>query len=64
MPFGPENEIIPNLTYIYKQDYNLGDVVTLMNGYGIEIHPRITEIIENWDDNGYTIIPTFEEEEV
>lgn len=59
-----ENEIIPNLTYIYKQDYNLGDVVTLMNGYGIEIHPRITEIIENWDDNGYTIIPTFEEEEV
>lgn len=59
-----ENEIIPNLTYIYKQDYNLGDIVTLMNGYGITINPRITEIIENWDDNGYTIIPTFEEEEV
>ena len=56
-----ENEILPNVTYSYREDYNLGDIVTVMNGHGINIKPRITEIIESWDDTGYKIIPTFEE---
>lgn len=59
-----EGEIEPNMTYEYKRDYNLGDVVTVVNEYGISAKPRIVEIIENWDETGYTVIPTFEEWEV
>lgn len=57
-------EIEPNTTYKYKVDYNLGDIVTVQTSYGISTHPRIVEIIENWDESGYKIVPTFEEMEV
>lgn len=56
-------EIDPNGIFKYKQDYNLGDIVTVANGYGAEIKPRITEITEAWDENGYTVVPTFEQEQ-
>ena len=46
--------------YKYKEDYNLGDIVNIVNEFGISINARITEIIESQDDNGYTIEPTFE----
>ncbi len=59
-----EGQIEPNMTYQYKTDYNLGDVVTVTNEYGITANPRIIEIIESWDDTGYTVIPTFEKWEV
>lgn len=59
-----EAEIEPRMTYQYKTDYNLGDIVTIVNEYGITSKPRITEIIESWDETGYTVIPTFEELEV
>ena len=55
-----EGEVEPNITYKYKVDYNLGDVVTVDNGYGVVARPRIIEIIESWDDTGYKVIPTFE----
>lgn len=57
---GFEGEVEPNTTYKYKVDYNLGDVVTVDNGYGAVARPRIIEIIESWDDTGYKVIPTFE----
>lgn len=59
-----ENEIAPDMTYHYKVDYNLGDIVTLSNEYGLTTNPRITEIIESWNDEGYKVIPTFEKLEV
>lgn len=59
-----ENEIESTMTYSYKVDYNLGDIVTLTNDYGITTKPRIVEIIESWSDRGYKVIPTFEEMEV
>ena len=37
--------------------------MTTENQYGIKNNPRITEIIESWDENGYTVIPKFEEKE-
>ena len=58
-----ESQIEPQATYKYKQDYNLGNIVTTENQYGIRNNPRITEIIESWDENGYTVIPKFEERE-
>lgn len=41
-------------------DYNLGDIVEVINDYGVEGRARITEIIECIDENGDHIIPTFE----
>ena len=59
-----EAEVEPDSTYRYKTDYNLGDVVTVINEYGVTARPRILEIIESWDDTGYKVVPTFEELEV
>lgn len=53
-------EVEPQTTYEYKKDYNLGDIVTVDNGYGVTATPRIIEIIECWDENGYKVVPTFE----
>ena len=58
---GLEAEVEPDATYQYKNDYNLGDIVKVANGYGAETSKRIIEIIECWDDTGYSVIPTFEE---
>lgn len=55
-----EGTIEPGTTFIYKQDYNLGDIVTVANNYGISTKARITEVIEVKDDNGYSVQPTFE----
>lgn len=52
--------IEPNTTFVYKRDYNLGDIVTIENEYGISIEARITEIIEVYDENGYSVEPKFE----
>jgi len=53
-------EIIPNINYKYKRDYNLGDIVNILNEYGISIDVRITEILESQDENGYKNEPVFE----
>lgn len=53
-------KITVNCGYIYKEDYNLGDIVNVESEYGISINIRITEIIENKDGNGYTIMPIFD----
>lgn len=48
-------------TYEYKTDYNLGDIVKVVNEYGITSHAQITEIMESDDlENGYQIEPKFE----
>lgn len=52
-------EVEANYTYKLNVDYFLGDIVEVRNDYGISMTPRITEIIECHDENGYTCIPTF-----
>lgn len=59
-----EAEIEPQMTFAYKADWNLGDIVTVKNAYGVTSKPRIVEIIECWDDTGYSVIPTFDSLEV
>lgn len=47
--------------YTYKGDYDLGDIVKVINEYGIETDAQITAVMESEDnDNGYQIEPTFE----
>lgn len=58
-----EGEVNSNLSYQYKTDYDLGDIVQIKNEYGITTKARITEIIESESDSGLELIPTFEYEE-
>jgi len=58
-----EGEIEPNYTYQLNRDYFLGDLVEVINTYGVSMSPRITEVIECTDTNGYTCIPTFATDE-
>lgn len=59
-----EGEVEPNQSFVFNVDYFLGDIVTVRNEFGIEVDARVTEVIEAYDDNGYTIIPKFEFMEV
>ena len=55
-----DGTVEPNITFKYKTDYFLGDVVTVQNEYGISLEARIVEIVEVNDDNGYSVEPKFE----
>lgn len=55
-----EGSVEPSTTFKYKEDYFLGDLVTVENEYGISVKARIIEIIEVCDNNGYSIEPKFE----
>lgn len=56
-----DSEVEPEMTYHYGTDYDIGDIVTVTNEYGITAKSRIIEIIESKDETGYSVIPTFEE---
>lgn len=49
--------------YKYKTDYDLGDIVTIQNEFGISTKARITEVVETWDDDGYSLEPKLEYDE-
>lgn len=55
-----EGEVEPNYSYKYGVDYCLGDIVQVVNEYGVSSSARITEVIETFDQDGYSIIPTFQ----
>lgn len=56
-----EAKILPDVTFVYKRDYYLGDLVTVESRYGIRSMARISEVIEVDDtENGYSFEPTFE----
>ena len=55
-----DGSVEPNITFIYKKDYFLGDVVAVENEYGVSYNARIVEVVEVADDNGYKIEPKFE----
>ena len=59
-----EGSVEPDITFIYKTDYNIGDTVTVENEYGITVTARIVEVVETYDENGYNIEPKFEYMEV
>lgn len=55
-----ECEVLSNM-YEYRTDFKLGDIVSIKTEYGITVDARIIEVIETWDDTGYTIEPIFEQ---
>lgn len=55
-----DGEVSMNVNYQYRQDYLLGDIVTIENDrWGISINSRIIEVMESEDENGYIVTPTF-----
>lgn len=54
-----EGTVEPLQMYTYKVDYFLGDTVTVVNQYGISADAQVLEVVETWDENGYTCTPTF-----
>lgn len=49
-------------TYVLHKDFDLGDIVQVVNDYGITKTARITEIVESVDENGTNVLPTFQYE--
>lgn len=48
-------------TFVFRSDYDVGDIVTVENEYGIRADARIVSITESWGEGGqYSVTPTFE----
>lgn len=48
-------------SYCYKTDYDIGDIVRVINEYGIEARAQVVEIMESEDnDSGYIVEPRFQ----
>lgn len=46
--------------YVYRRDYRVGDLVTCRNrGWGVETHPRLTEMQTVWSASGVRHTATF-----
>lgn len=55
-----DGSVDPGTTFVYKRDYDIGDLVTIENEFGISLGARITEAIEVEDDTGYHLELKFE----
>ena len=56
-----EGEIYNSLTYTYGEDFFIGDIVELENGFSVRT--RITEMVITFDGGGIMMTPTFIKEE-
>lgn len=54
-----EGELEATRQYIYREDFNIGDIVQVENEFGITGTVYISEIVFSQDVNGITITPTF-----
>lgn len=54
-----EAETEPNGIFKHGRDYSVGDIVQLVNEYGIKVRARITEIVISHNTEGVSLIPTF-----
>lgn len=52
-------EVETTIMFRYGVDFFLGDVVQVVNEYGIEAKSRVTEMIRSQDDSGYSAYPSF-----
>jgi hypothetical protein len=54
-----EGEIDATKQYVLNKDFYMGDIVQVVNEYGVSKATRIIEIIEADDENETSVIPTF-----
>lgn len=54
-----ESEVDPNTNFTYKEDYDLGDIVTVKKkAWGLYTHQRITALKEVYEYGGGFVVPT------
>ena len=53
-------EIEARKTFVYGKDFVKGDLVQIVNEYGMESKARVSEIMRVQDTNGYSMYPTFQ----
>lgn len=53
-------EIEATKTFVYGKDFFKGDIVQIVNEYGMESKVRVSEVVRVQDTNGYKVYPTFE----
>ncbi|MFL0365390.1 siphovirus ReqiPepy6 Gp37-like family protein [Pseudobacillus sp. 179-B 2D1 NHS] len=55
-----DGQILTKSPFVYEQDYDLGDIVTLQNReWGLTLNSRLTEIKEIYEPAGFQIEATF-----
>lgn len=55
-----ETEIMPHGPFVYRQDWDLGDVVTVQNkGWGVTVDARVAEVMEIYEPGGLRLDVTF-----
>ena len=52
-------EVLSDVAFKYEVDFYMGDVVTVINKYGISKNVRVISAIESEDENGSKLIPQF-----
>lgn len=59
-----DGEVSPMFQYILGRDYNLGDVVQVVNEYGIQAVTRVVGVLYSEESgSGYTMRPSFESDD-
>lgn len=56
---GFSGEVLTDLAFKYGVDFDLGDLVTVINSYGITKNVRVLSAIESDDENGTKLLPQF-----
>lgn len=56
---GFSGEVLSNVAYKYGEDFFIGDIVTVINKYGISKNVRVLSAIESEDDTGVKLLPQF-----
>lgn len=56
---GFSGEVLSDVAFKYGLDFNLGDVVTVINKYGIQKNVRVLSAIESEDESGVKLLPQF-----
>lgn len=55
-----EGEVDATIMYKYREDYNVGDICEICNEFGMSDRVRVTEVVQTWEADGYSCIPTLE----
>lgn len=55
-----ETKVLPFSTFIYEQDWDLGDITTIQNKeWGVTTHLRVTEVTETYEPGGFRLDVVF-----
>lgn len=54
-----EGEIDATRQFIYGVDFTIGDIVQVVNEFGMEAQSRVSELIQTHNTEGETFVPTF-----